>query len=235
MKRYKKKFNISSARKPLPLEFFEMVMRPEAYLDNIEERVNRLLSAIKNKKYSAKQLCEKLSNRLFFNKIKFIYDGAPITGIDKSIEFGINESMTHPNKWIQFYINKNIELIQNNSVSFDGFKNWLLVGIKHELVHRGQYLRIKDVDIRNNLNSKNEKSYKSYLSSPQEIMARAWEIVELYKVFYGYDSKKILNSLKHSGVERYFSQVLCMYHDFFAKDSKELKLLYKYMYEYLTG
>lgn len=230
MKRYKPKFE--DYKKP---SLLEAVVNPEKYLFDIEQKLDIFINKIKGKKSSASILAFKLGWNLSRQRIKVEYQKDIIPGFDPSSSFGINEAGTIPDKkaTIKIYINDNITLIQQDSIFAKEFKKWFLFVLKHELVHRGQFLAIKNSKIRSQVMVKDNSILKNQLKDKQEIMARAWEIIELYKLLANMNNSQIKTAIKN--YPNINNETLNAYYYFFGKDSKEIKLLYKYMYEYLGG
>jgi hypothetical protein len=215
---------------------FEAVINPEDYLNEINETINKIYFLLKKLKFNDKKLVSKITNLLttFFkkNKIEFIFQSWIEDGDDIFIEYGLNGGATKANGKIGIFCNENLFKILDKNF-FDAFKVYFLKILKHELIHRGQALRIKDNKIKIQILEKDFKNDFEYLKHPQEMMARAWDIVEVYRSI-GYSSNEILNILKNRSKEKGFSNTLLVYHKVFKEYPQVLKLLYKYMYMYLT-
>ena len=229
MKRYVRYFGIDDSFK-----ITEAIINPNLYLDQIEKDLNDL-SFFKFKNVSLKNISFKLNIIFRKSKIQFI----PQSNInddpyEPNIKFGINSGATISNKTndIGIFINENIVRSLQNKEAYPFFVKWLLFVLKHELVHRGQHLKVKDAKLRNEVFQKSPKDRREYLSDKQEIMARAWEIIELFKLF-NYQQDKIREILKSKELEKYQNFTLRVYHDEFTMKDWQLKLLYKYMYMYL--
>lgn len=229
MKRYKSKFD--NYRK---LSLIEAVVNPNLYLKDVESKLDKFLVTIKGKKHSPSKLCFKLGWVLASNRVRCEYEKNIIPNVDDSYKYGLNSGACAPDRrcTIKLYMNNNIVNIQNSTEFSNEFKKWFLFVLKHELIHRGQFLTIENHKIRAEVMIKDNSSIERQLQDKQEIMARAWEIIELYKLTSGLDNSKIKNQIKNYP-EYTTNNVLRIYRDLFGKDSKELKLLYKYMYEYL--
>ena len=121
--------------------------------------------------------------------------------------------------------------IQQNELFANEFRKWFLFVLKHELIHRGQNLAVKDTKLLARVMVKEFGNEKEYLSDKQEIMARAWETIELFK-FQGFTKKRIAHILVN---EIYNSEngVLQAYIKTFDKNSNVYKLFFKYLYLYL--
>lgn len=213
--------------------FIEANIYPEEYLSSISKKIDKV-NLSKYSKINPVKICKKLSELFFFNHIEFIYQPKIIAGNEDYIQYGINSGATLPNRKarIGIFINPRIVNIAGSRDFEIEFKKWLLLIIKHELIHRGQNLRIKDLKLRSMVMQKDYKTHIDYLSDKHEIMARAWEIVELFKLI-GYGTERIKSMLKSNDIEKMQNYTLRVYHDWFNMDSDVLKLLYKYMYGYL--
>jgi len=142
---------------------------------------------------------------------------------------------TKPDEYasIRIYCNPLILQIQQNEIFLNSFKKELLFVLKHELVHRGQNFQIKDLDVRFKVMSSPHESLMKDLSDKKEIMARAWEIIELFKLKNDFTKKEIINRIIKHDDYRGINNTLDFYFRAFGKNSPEIKLLYKYMYLYL--
>lgn len=213
----------------------EAIINPNNYLRDIDKKLDKLLNRIINKNYDAKKVCRILSVGLSRYKIEIIYQNSIERGLDINIRFGINSGACLPDRYssIGIFCNDNIIRIQDN-IDFRGqFKNWFLLVLKHELIHRGQNLAVKDIDVLVKVKSNEKEKFKQELSNPIEIMARAWESVEIFKLVNHLENNDIINILKN--YSKYaLNNTLNTYIELFKKDSKELRLLFKYMYLYLT-
>jgi len=104
--------------------------------------------------------------------------------------------------------------------------------LRHEIVHRMQYLNDKKKEV----GIMSSESKIRYLSKPKEIMAHAWEIAQEFKLHRKTDSeiRMILSSKRDEENLKWlmFSDRLKEYYTSFKVTSKTMKLLYKYLYEY---
>ena len=113
--------------------------------------------------------------------------------------------------------------------------------IEHELIHKSQYKNIP-ANIRQSVRSTpkdnkwSEETYKTYLSSSQELMAYANTIVRDFQKF-GYELDEVLNILRriHEYDTEDLPPKLVQYLDYFKENPEVLKKLYRYMYDYLIG
>jgi hypothetical protein len=230
-KRYKKFFNGE-----YNFHITEAVIYPEDYLEIIQKNLDNLFKTIKKFK-NLKSLCLRLS--IFFrkNKIEFYAENSIVKGMEQYIKIGINNGKTLHDRFctIGIFCNENLLKVFNSEENADikiQFMKWFIFVLKHELVHRGQMLSVDDENLRHDVFQKNYKDRIAYLSDKQEIMARAWEIIELFKL-RGYDIEKISTILKTKNLEKLQISTLRTYQEIFTIDSWQMKLLYKYMYMYL--
>lgn len=229
-RRIKKKFDRYTSPKPL----FEYIVKPEDYLKDIEEKIISLLPKL-IKENDLNKICNILIKKFRKNKIIFIASKNINPDKDAYISYGINESKTAPDKYGTIAIELNPLFIQALQLirARDKLLEHFLVVLKHELIHRGQVLKIKDNKFRLEVYGKNTpKDQREYLGGKQEIMARAWEITE-YMQLTGISKKEILQILKTQNGGKLFIDTLKVYHEYFTMQDSELKLLYKYMYWYL--
>jgi len=228
MKRYKQFEKFS--------EFYllEYIIKPEEYINSIEDKINSSYRKAFTKDRELGRICRELTNIFTSNRIVFIPEKTIALGNEEFTFYGINKGSTLPDKkgTIGIFCNYNILDCVNNRNFFNGFKKWFLFVCKHELVHRGQALQIEDAKLRASVLKKDFDDQIQYLSDKQEIMARAWEIVELFR-FQNYSDKQILNLLKKDSIEKFQVRTLKVYHEYFDMSDSVMKLLYKYMYWYL--
>jgi hypothetical protein len=231
MKRYKRKFEeLYDNLLSLP----EAVILPKEYLSNLEKKI-RALHMFKFKNINQKSFCMKLNFLFLTNRIQFIPQSFVENDFnEEGVMYGINKAGTLSNKkaTIGVFINPLIIKISNNKDFQDQFIKWLILNLKHELIHRGQNLRIKDLKIRSEVMSQNTKDQKEYLSRKSEIMARAWEIIELFRL-KNYSLEEISQLLKTVNKEKLQNHTLNVYHSMFTMEDWQLRLLYKYMNEYI--
>ena len=213
---------------------YEYVIKPEEYLNNIQQIIDNSFGSVFSKDNSLQKLCKQLTKLFRNNKIKFI-PGNNQTGIEEYVFYGINEGASLPDEYgtIGIFCNPLLTHCIDNQGFFTQFKKWFLFICKHELVHRGQALQIKDAKLRSEVLQKDTNDIIIYLSDPQEVMARAWEIIELFR-FNNYGDARILKTLQKKDIEKYQIKTLKVYHDYF-EDTQTIKLLYKYMYQYIKG
>jgi hypothetical protein len=235
MKKYKSVFKEKKYSSSL-IDLYEDIINPKLYLNNIERKLDKALYKVRGKNYSLNKLCFILGFYFANERIKIEPQGEIFEGDEYNI-YGINSGACLSDKKVTIGIFCNSNLLQlqfkdNNYIN--EFKKWFLYVLKHELIHRGQKLEIKNVKIRAMINS-NNKILKDELKEPQEIMARAWEIVEYFRIIYNMSKNKILQIINNTDDITFGgNRTLFVYMELFNHDSKEIKLLYKYMYLYTT-
>lgn len=229
MYRYKKQFGT------IKVKCLEYIVKPEDYLEEIEVKICKFVNSYDTKNFNLKKFSKELSKELRKNHIKFIPISEIIKGHDLFIEYGINGSRLLVDDYltIQLFLNPLVKRIIDQRGSRNTFIEWVLLTIKHELIHRGQNLKIKDNKIQLEVAKKeNTEDQKEYLAGKREIMSRAWEIVEMFRLA-GYENREILNILASNRKEKLQILTLRVYHELFNISAPEMKLLYKYMYWYL--
>ena len=230
MKRYEP-FNFENYTKA---SLLEAVVNPQNYLNDIQLKLDKYVNKIQNKNYNAPSLCFKLGWLLSSDRIRIKYENKIIPSLDPTSSVGINSGACIPDKksTIQICMNDNFTRIQKDINFAKEFKKWFLFELNHELIHRGQNLAIKDANLRAQVMIKDNSTIKKQLADKQEIMARAWEIIELYRLLSNMPKNDILKFIKE--YSKYSNnQTLSAYFYLFGAGSPEIKLLYKYMYEYL--
>lgn len=236
MKRYKPIFEEKKYSSSL-IDLYEDIINPILYLGSIEKKLDKALYKIKGKNYSLNKLCFILGFYFSNERIK-IEPQLDIKKGDVYNNYGINEGACLFDKkaTIGIFCNPNLIQIQSKDDKYiEEFKRWFLYVLKHELIHRGQNLKIRDIKLRSIVLSKQYNTIRDELKDSQEIMARAWEIIEYYRIIYNLSDNKILQIINNKGDSTFGgNQTLFVYMQLFEYDSKEIKLLYKYMYLYTS-
>jgi len=235
MKRYKYLMIEDDGFKRALFDLSEGTINPDKYLYDIEEKIDNVLKRMKNKNYKLTALCMILSSAVSKYKIDFKGESNIVSGQEDFIKFGINKGATKPDEFasIRIYCNPFLLKIQQNEIFLNSFKKELLVVLKHELIHRGQDLQVKDLKLRFEVMSSSHESLIKDLADKKEIMARAWEIIELFKLKNDFTKEEIrIRIIKHDDY-RGLNNTLDFYFKAFGKNSSVIKLLYKYMYLYL--
>ncbi len=93
MKRYKPLYPRYS------FTLLEAIIKPDLYLEDIEEKLNKFLVTIENKKYDLKKLCSKLEKHFSNNKIYFFPEYAIKNGGELYIRYGINDGKTKSDRY----------------------------------------------------------------------------------------------------------------------------------------
>jgi hypothetical protein len=234
MKRYKYLVIDDDGFKKVSYDLSEGIVKPDLYLKDIEDKLSKILDKIENKNYNLTMICLTLSSALSKNKISFKGENKISGGVEEYIKFGINGGATKPDKFasIRIYCNPLLIKLYKDKIFCNELKKWFIYAIKHELVHRGQNLLIRDTKLRAKVMSKEHISLIKDLADKQEIMARAWEIIELFKL-KNFNKNEIKERIIEHDQYRGISNTLDFYFFAFGKNSSEIKLLYKYMYFYL--
>ena len=123
-----------------------------------------------------------------------------------------------------------------NKDNFSTFLQEFTSILGHELVHRAQVMKAGYGRIPQLVKGVSEGEREiNYFSNKKEIMAYAWQIVETISM-NNFLPNDILRLLKTEGETKLIAGgiVLQKYHSLFTSSSKSLKLLYKYMYLYIT-
>ena len=218
--------------------FLEAIVDPVKYSEPIKKKFDTI-SKYFTKNKGLKDTCIKLSALLRKYHIKFIPEST-IEPNDILSIFGFNRGgcLLDKHLTIVIYCNENLLKLFNVSKAYSTFERAFFNVLKHELIHRGQYIKISNKRIREKLNySKNPNKIDRYLNDKQEIMAYAWQIIEYYRLM-GLSKEKILTVLKRPrNTFEFENNILSSY--IRANDDKvvtddSLKLLYKYAYLYAT-
>ena len=217
-----------------PSIFEENILNPESYLGVIENKFNILKTQILKGDHSSQWLCDFFTQKFKSDKIVFV------NNLQSSIEStGVYKGAYEPNKnLIYLYCDFNIEDIQYNEDDYDFFKIDCIEFCGHELVHRLQFVKDKIKNISTHKAKNGRDELIKYLSDSKEIMAHAWQIVQIYKFYMGKNLDKdfLLKKIAERNVKYIGSnKILWLYLKYFDKNSKVFKLLYKYIYLYLQN
>jgi len=220
----------------------EGVIYPDNYIKDIEkkintERFNNLIITSDN----LNKLCKRLSVIFWFNNIKFIPENTP-KGIDKMVIYGLNGggTLSDKNNTIFIKLNNNSLMREKNIVHYKMFCKMLVNLIKHELIHRGQKLFIKNKELKQKIYDTSVfDSDKKYYSNKYEIMAHAFTIIEDLKLLGNLETERIRDTIKRNdiGSLMFLGGISYAFHQYttlFDMNSKEIKLLYKYIFMYLN-
>jgi len=163
---------------------------------------------------------------------------------DASSVYLLNAS-TYDNGLIKIEYEDEFYQIFDDSEKWDLFIKVVTRMLSHELVHIGQFGKIrkknksyKYFDILSKMRVAPEDTVK-YLSNKMELMAFAREAVEQFRDI-GYDDNQILNRIKHpfqEGIypDRAESNVFWTYTEWFEPNDNALKKFLSYMYMYLKS
>lgn len=230
---------ISSFRKPLYFIWNEAVIRVDKYIPLIMEKFYNIHNSTINKGLKSEEIVLLFNKEFKTNKINF---GLQRFQKDDEEDSGINYGETgihHNNKSIINIIMYFNPLISKTFYEeYKKVKEKFQILIKHELIHRGQFIKIMNDELRFKV-LKNEAEAKEYYERPKEIMAYADSLIEELR-FKGHSDSTILDIVKENKKDE--SNTLDLYIFLFKenKDEKKNKLevlhkLYKYVYEYLKG
>lgn len=209
---------------------FEAVIRVDKYAKLVMDRFNNFCNVYKNSNLKVKDITKKLNSDFSTFGIDFILQ---YFQDEDHRNIGINKMITgiryhNGIVGITIFINPLIKDNINNQEMLQVFETL----IKHELIHKGQFLKIRNKDLRLRV-LQNQQKTKEYLARPFEIMAYANSYIEELR-FGGYSDSEILNTIKYNreGV----SGILDKYIELFKETNMEiLNKFYKYVYEYLKG
>jgi len=233
MKRYKRKFTNDFMGYTLPL--IEMVQRPENYINILIEKIKNFYE--KNEFLNLNDLIVSINSYFINEKIEFIER-------EKSSKFdsGLFSAGYKPktDTIILFYTTdiSNAFKIKNKKHDYTDFK-WFLDDfidfIGHEIIHRMQSVNDKV----NNIKAMSNENEKLHYSQPKEIMAYVWLIVQTFKM-NGKDNdyiKFVLSNKRDDHNIKIINYIPAFkkYYNLFDKDSNVMKLLYKYIYQYINN
>lgn len=207
----------------------EAVVKPEEYIKNIYNIIQKIPKYYKENFDNLKKFTYKLNFKFRKEKVIFEAEKGVRSGVNNFLDYGINEARCYLDRFgtIIVYLNPNVF-----KISAEEFVKILTNIIKHELVHRGEFLRVNSKNTKNKMMQKDHSTRIKYLSDKHEIMAYAWSIVEEYKII-GFKRDKILNFFRNGTEDLNYSINYQMYRNTFEKDDPVMKLLYKYIYMYL--
>lgn len=219
--------------------FNEGVVSPE-YTNEIEKYFNELHSQIKKLKFSSlRPLCFWLSRKFKKYSIRFKEEEKIDYSTDPYVLLGIIKAGTKTNKKgvITIRCSEQLLQIQSSDKYFKSFLPAIIKIIGHELIHRKQMVQVEGIKLRNYIfDHENIKEIQKYLSNKQEVMARAWQIIEEFR-YKGLNDNQILKILQTNKDTRIvaYSPTLMIYLDFFNIKDNVFKVLYKYIYLYLNS
>lgn len=216
----------------------EAIIQPEKYFNPIERICIDLFKRYEGEDNIVK-LCKKLSSSLSNHKIKFIPNISVSSNKDFYIPFGINSANVMYNKYCTIVIHCNMYIMDSftKQEAFNNFVKALYTVVKHELIHRQQFLNTESSKLIQKIGNgkKIGRSDVEYLSDDHEIMAFAWQAIEYFRIS-GLSQIKILNILREP--KEYFTvsnSVFAAYwrgHDLGFLSDNVIKRFYKYAYLY---
>lgn len=211
----------------------EAIIDIDNYFKDIEKKCKEFPKLF-GKDKGLEHTCSKLSLLLRKYHINFIPQDFVANPKDFLTSNGFNKGATFPDKKITIvlYCNENINSIFTR---YNSFKNSFYSVLKHELIHRVQYLKIDYNKLQDIDNKKNPDNHFIYLNDRHEIMAYAWQIVDYFR-FRKATREQILDILREPlNFHEYDNNIISSYIYANRKGvvtDKSLKLLYKYAYEY---
>jgi hypothetical protein len=217
---------------PTP-NMFEMVQRPENYFNIIKNKLIDFRNL--NEFTDINDLITSLNSYFINEKIVFKPSGKNLK-FDIGLSSGGYEPKT--NELYLFYNNNIINAFkikgkEQDKYDYDWFMEDLENFLGHEIVHRMQFFK----DVIKKVGAMKDENEIEYFSKPKEVMAHAWQIVQTFKlngkdddfIKFVLGSKRDLENVKIINFIPMFKE----YYIRFDKDSKVMKLLYKYIYQYL--
>jgi hypothetical protein len=220
------------------INFKEGVVSPKYYKE-IESYLMSLKNNIKKLNFDTlTKLCKWLTKNLKKYSIRFVpNENNDNKYFNKEFQAGITQSGCLSNKkgTVKIYCNNNLLKIQNDDKFFNYFVKNVIRIIGHELIHRNQIFEIENQELRNYIFDFPKETVK-YLSNKQEMMSRAWQIIEEFR-YNGLTDKQIANILRSNKDTRLvaYSTTFMYYLEFFNIKDPIFKKLWKYAYSYLTN
>jgi hypothetical protein len=216
----------------------ESTINPEMYFQPIEKICQNLFEKY-NDEDNIVKLCKKISSSLSKYKIKFIPNMTVDSGRDFYIPLGINSGNVMYDKYCTIVIHCN-RYIMDSFTQRDIFNNFikaLYIVIKHELLHRKQYLNTESLKLIQKIGNgkKTDRTGAEYLSDDHEIMAFAWQAIEYFRLS-SLSKLQILDILRKP--KEYFTvsnSVFTAYwrgYDLGFLSEDVIKKFYKYAYLY---
>jgi hypothetical protein len=216
------------------MKLIEAVQNPENYVKLIGNKITEF--NLKNTFTSIDDLIVSLNSYFINEKIEFRLSKKPAmlgSGVDSG---GFNPKTNEIYIFYNYDITDafKIENKEYNKNNFEDFLEEFSTFLGHETIHRIQSFKdkIKKVGVMI------DEDKKRYLAQPKEIMAYAWQIVQYIKMGTRKDNKfvrKMLTSIRDEDNLKFINYItpLSEYYNLFDKNSKTMKLLYKYIYLYI--
>lgn len=237
-KRYKPYFKETSFTSHA---LYEAVLFPTDYKYELEKKLKDFFNKNLKRDLKLSMLCARLTFLLRGYKIKVKEWKSTCADAEECNFYGIENSGTFPDKngSIIIYLNTRTISIFTNELFYRKFYDFFIIQLEHEIVHRKQFLTVKDIKLRKKLFTKKDPlSPKRYLSDKQEVMARAWDIIETLRC-KGKTYSDILQIIQSP--KKYKEDIkihsLVAYYFYFSNRNREdqevLNQLKKYIYEYI--
>lgn len=206
-------------------KIYEAVIRTNKY----EKILNGILNKVFNDIPISNNVVEYLNDK--FKPYYITFEIKTVSNTD-IIKFGIIKGKTINNKVqeIFIYCTNYINEIFKNKFLYSQFQEICLQVLRHELVHRGQFINeAKQLMPDRSILDKEEIKY---YSSKYEIMAFANMIVEEYRL-NGIQDNMILKKINTRDVDD--NEFISFYQKHFKTQPLIINRLYKYIYEYIKG
>lgn len=209
------------------------------YYENIEKYIKSLEKEIKKKKFvSLSTLCLWLSFKFRKYAIRFVVDNDSEEQGNNEYSVGITKSgcLSNSKGTIKIYCNENLLKLTTPGNFFNYFTINVIRIIGHELIHRNQMFHLTNKKLRNYIFDHSKLEVEEYLKNKQEMMSRAWQIIEEFR-YKELNDKTILNIMRNNKDTRIIAKsfTLSTYFDYFNPKDKIFKDLYKYMYLYISN
>jgi hypothetical protein len=218
----------------------EAVLSP-IYLEDVENYLFKIKKDIRKQKINKlKILNAYLTIKFYKYSVIFIEDNENMNNIDNIPEYkaGITKSSCLSNRkgTIKIYTNNNLLKIQTEDSLYDYFIKNVLRILGHELIHRHQGFVITNQKLKNYIMDHSKLEVENYLSNKQEMMARAWQILEEFR-YVGLKNEDIRHLLSNIEKGMRYSKTLYDYFVVFKDDENKdvFKRLQKYIYQYFDG
>jgi len=225
MKRYKRKFLDDMEYVKTGLSCInEAVINIDDYYKVLLKDVIIAEKGVIEFSHSYPDLLEYLNE--IFNKYLIFFRVDPRNNITS--EYGITKGSCKNYSIYVYTDDKILQYCENERKAYYIFATIKKV-IVHELVHRGQYLRIF---INRTFEYPFDDKDDNYLNTKEEIMANARMTIEEFR-FLGYDNNHILRTIQNKDVSFIESKIFSYIKQKYDA-TKEFNIYIKYIYQYLT-
>lgn len=218
----------------------EAVIIHNEYLKKIKKKIlgNTFKKIVLKSEY-LQEISRMLTSFFSWNHIDFDFENKIVNSKDRIVPFGFNDAGVISDKYNTIYIVLNPNILKIKEEMYTDFVKIFIYLLKHELIHRAQKLHLKSTEEKQKVyDTRRDASDTVYFSNKYEIMARAFTIVEECRLFGNMTDEEIIDLSKLS--KKYtdyqlvnISYSLWKYRGMFNKNSDTMKLLYKYIVEYV--